>query len=321
MSVKSLAPSRSGRARRLAVLMAGALALPLTLVAPPANALMKAHCKPQTGFGHFDPIIRANETPDAATQHHHTFFANEKLTTLANPNAAKYNELVGAATTCQNIDDSAAYWIPTLQFRSNGQPVPIRAMIAYYRSFDHKTTGAAEAVPADMRIVAGNAKATSPQSTKRVNWSCNQNSSRRGPYADAVEANCAAATGTVYLTAHVDFPTCWDGKMNDHSVAGNTADYSDGGGVVNHLAFANGSLCPAGFPRKLPELRQTISWKYQGNGKDIKLSSDQASDPAGRTLHADFWNTWVQTGGAHGGMVGMVQKCVNTTTGSSTMCG
>ena len=321
MSLNSLAP-RSGRARRLAVLLAGALALPMTLVAPPADALMKAHCKPQTGFGHFDPIIRANETPDAATQHHHTFFANKKVITLANPNAAKYNDMVGAPTTCQNTDDSAVYWIPTLQFRSNGQPVPINAMIAYYRSFDHKKTGVAEAVPADMRIVAGNAKASSPQSTKRVNWSCNQASSRRGPYADAVAANCAAATGrVVLLTAHIDFPSCWDGKMNDHSVTGNTADYSDGGGVVNHLAFAIGSKCPAGFPRKLPELRQTINWKYKGNGKDIKLASDAPGDPAGRTLHADFWNTWVQTGGANGGMVGMVQKCVNTTTGNKTTCG
>lgn len=208
-----------------------------------------------------------------------------------------------------------------VMFRATGKPVPINAMIGYYRSFDHQKTGVAEPFPADMRLVAGDPRATAPQSVKRVNWSCNQNSSRRGPYTDAVAANCAAATGTVHLTAHIDFPSCWDGKMNDHSVTGNTADYSDAGGVVNHLAFASGSQCPTGFPRKLPELRMTINWKYQGNGKDIILSSDRPTDPAGRTLHGDFWNTWVQTGGTNGGMVEMVKKCVNTLTGSKTMCG
>lgn len=322
MFAKPLAPFRNARARHLAVLVAGSLVVPLFVVAPPAQALMKAHCKPQTGFGHFDPIVRANETPDAATQHHHTFFANKKVLTLSNPNAARYNDMVGAPTTCQNTDDSAVYWVPTLKYRTTGQPVPVNAMIAYYRSFDHKTTGAAEPVPADMRIVAGNAKATTAQSTKRVNWSCNQNSSRRGPYADAETANCAAATGkTVLLTVHIDFPSCWDGKLNDHSITGNTADHSDSGGVVNHLAYAEGGKCPAAFPRKLAELRVTVNWKYTGNGKDIMLASDMPGQPAGRTLHADFWNTWVQTGGAFGGMVGMVQKCVNTTSGNATMCG
>ena len=80
-------------------------------------------------------------------------------------------------------------------------------------------------------------------------------------------------------------------------------------------------IITAGFPRKLAELRIRVNWDYRGTGEDIMLSSDQPGDPAGRTLHADFWNTWVQTGGTFGGMVGMVQKCVNTTTGPKTMCG
>jgi hypothetical protein len=292
------------------------LAFPLTL-AQPADGLMKAHCKPQTGFGAWDPIVHHNLPAQA---HNHTFFANTKLLGLADPNAATYSGLVGAGTTCQNPDDTAAYWIPTLLFKATGKPVPIHAMIGYYRSFDHRTTGVADPLPADMRMVAGNAKATGPQDIKTVNWTCNQNSSRPGPFVGPVEAACNKATGTVRLGIHVDFPTCWDGVLNDHGVAGNTADYSGSGGVVNHLAYERDG-CPAGFSRKLAELRVTVQWEYAGDGRDIYLSSDPVGGPYGYTMHADFWNTWVQTGGAFNGMVGMVKDCVNSKTGPAKECG
>ncbi len=303
---------------RLALLSLVAFALPLVLPVAPAGALMKAHCKPEVGRGPWDPIVHHKLSPQA---HDHTFFANPKLPRLADPNSATYSQLVGAGTTCQNPDDTAAYWIPTLLYKATGKPVPLRAMIGYYRSFDHRTTGVADPFPADMRMVAGNSRATGPQSKTVANWTCNQNSSRRGPYASPAEANCARATGTVYLTAHIDFPSCWDGRLNDHAAAGNTADFSGAGGVVNHLAYAVKSSCPPGFPVKLAELRQTVSWKYQGNGADVYLSSDPAGGPYGYTMHADFWNTWVQTGGRFNGMVGMVKDCINAGTGSATECG
>ena len=307
------------KARWVGLFASLGLLIPTAVVVAPADALMKAKCKPEVGRGNFDPIVHQGLPPQA---HNHTFFANKKLLTMAAPNNADYNDLVGADTTCQNIDDTAAYWIPTLLYKKTGKPVPINAFIAYYRSFDHKKAGVADPIPPDMRMVAGNAGATSPQSKKTVNWTCNQNSSRRGPFTSPAEANCAAATGTVKLTTHIDFPTCWDGKLNDHTVKGNTADFSGTHKNINqHLAYAKRSNCPAGFPHKLTELRITVNWKYAGNGKDVMLSSDPPNGPYGLTMHADFWNTWVQTGGKHGGMVGMVKECVNKRTGPRTMCG
>lgn len=307
--------------RRVALMSALALAVSLNVVTPPpAEALMKAHCKPEVGYGFIDPVVYHGVS--GPTGHNHTFFANQKLLTLPNPNAANYADLSGAATTCQNTDDTAAYWIPTLLYKATGKPVPLNAMISYYRTFDHKDTGVAEPLPADLRMVGGNAKATGPQDVRHFNWTCNMNSSRKGPYISPEQANCAAATGSVVrLTAHVDFPSCWDGTMNDHSITGNTADFSGTGGVVNHLAYAKGSICPAGFPRKLAEVRFEVNWNYTGNGKDVMLSSDPVGGPYGYTLHGDIWNTWIQTGGKFGGMVGMVQNCVNKKTGSSTVCG
>lgn len=292
--------------------------VPAVLNSPNAESLMKAHCKPALGTGNYDPIVNHNMTP---VSHNHTFFANTKLLTLPDPNKAGYTDLVGAGTTCQNSDDTAAYWIPTLLYKNTGQPVPGHAMIAYYRSFDHKTKGVAEPIPADLRMVAGNAFATGPQDIKKVNWTCNQNSSRPGPYTSPVQANCSTAKGTVYLTAHIDFPTCWDGVLNNHNVDGNTADYSGSHPVVQHLAYVNGNQCPAGFSHKLAELRVTVNWNYKGNGNDVYLSSDPVNGPYGLTMHADFWNTWLQTGGRFGGMVGMVKDCINTSTGSATECG
>lgn len=303
---------------QLALVSLVAFALPLAVGVSPADALMKAHCKPEIGRGPYDPIVHHGLSPRA---HDHTFFSNTKLLSLQDPNSASYGDLAGAGTNCQNSDDTAAYWIPTLLSRTTGKPVPVRAMIAYYRSFDHKTKGVAEPIPADLRMVAGNSRATGPQDVGNVNWTCNQNSSRRGPYVSPAQANCAAATGTVYLTAHVEFPSCWDGLKNDHEAAGNTADFSGGGDVVNHLAYTVKGACPAGFPVKLAELRETVSWSYQGDGTDVYLSSDPPGGPYGYTMHADFWNTWIQTGGVFGGMAGMVRDCINQTTGSAKECG
>lgn len=316
----SEARRRLPKGRWLGLFASLALLVPTAVDVKPAAALMKAHCRPEVGRGAFDPIVHHNQLPQA---HDHTFFANKKLLTMSAPNNANYADLAGASTTCQNTDDSAAYWIPTLVYKATGQPVPVNAMIAYYRSFDHKKTGVADPIPADLRMIAGNARATTPQDKKLVNWTCNQNSSRRGPYASPQEARCDLATGTVRLTTHIDFPSCWDGKLNDHSVTGNTADFSASHTITQHLAYVQNGACPAGFPNKLTELRITVNWDYKGNGSDVRLSSDpvNCATNCNWTMHGDFWNTWVQTGGRFGGMAGMVAQCVNKMTGSATMCG
>jgi len=77
--------------------------------------------------------------------------------------------------------------------------------------------------------------------------------------------------------------------------------------------------CPAGFPQKLPQLRLALQWDYRGNGRDLTLSSS-AHDGVPFNMHADFWNTWVQSG-----LKDMVDRCINTNTahphGSSVVCG
>jgi hypothetical protein len=278
----------------------------------PAAAHGKMHCKPSAGTAQVDPMVSPGAHHSA---HQHTFFANRKILTLEDPSMASYSDLTGASTACKNLADSAVYWIPTL-YTAKG-PLAPRAFIAYYRDFDHDETGiGVEPFPADLRIVAGDASSSVAQDKAIVNWTCNQNSSRRGPYSSPAEANCAAATGTVYLTAHIDFPSCWDGRLNSHTGDANTADHSGTpGAVVNHFAYVVRKACPAGFTHRVPDLRMTISWDYRGDGKDVSLSSGHPN-----TMHGNYWNTWVQSG-----LQEMIDRCINTTLrhphGNVALCG
>jgi hypothetical protein len=297
----AVSETKRGRHRAAKTIRLGAvavLAISTTLVfanqasrAPDADALGKIKCKVPTGFAAVDPIVHHGKP--APTGHGHTFYGNLAMMRLANPNMAKYADMVGADTACVNPSDTAAYWMPTLLYTSGpnaGKRVPTMSFRAYYRSFDHERSGVGRAYPADVRLVAGDGTASSFQSTKIVSWSCGHLS---GIGDSPTIPNCTGQPGTPgrTLTAHVDFPSCWDGKLANHAVTGTTSDNA-------HFAYANKSSCPPGFPIKTVELRETFTFDYQGSGKDVALTSDLLIPGAkpGQTLHADFWNTWVQKG-------------------------
>jgi Domain of unknown function (DUF1996) len=270
-----------------------------------AYALAKVPCKPSVGMSQIDPIVARGS---GASAHLHEFFGNETLLNLTEPQNATYEQLVGQATACTNSGDSAAYWAPVLLV--DGQPLPAARFIAYYRSFDHKDVGEAQPFPPDLRMV-----------TARYSWSCHESSTivRQQTIPD-----CSTATGsTVRLTVHYTFPSCWDGQLNDHTVSGNTADYAPSG-VTNHLAFyvksRKGNTCPAGYPIRLPELLENVSW---GNGlasywtgKQLTLSSDHPGDAPGSSAHADFLQSWVPTA-----LQTMVEQCINVAPTATANCG
>ncbi|HEX2234932.1 MAG TPA: DUF1996 domain-containing protein, partial [Actinomycetota bacterium] len=278
------------------------------LVPAPAGGHGKLHCKRISSEAFFrgqvDPIAMRGEPQ---SMHSHDFFGNQLLLRLPQPELATYDQLVGGPTDCQNKTDSALYWVPTLM--AGGRPLDPFSFIAYYRDFDRDLTGTGvEAYPPDMRLVAGDPQGTGPQPLSVVNWSCGFTSSRPGPYRSPVEAACHRASGKAFLTSHISFPTCWDGQLNDHATMGDTTD-------TEHVVYPVRKACPAGFPHKLPELRMTLKWDYQGDGRDVTLASGSPY-----TMHGDFWNTWVQTG-----LEQMVDQCINTSSGhphgSQTVCG
>lgn len=266
----------------------------------PAHALGKIKCKVPVGIARIDPIVSHRRTPSA---HLHQFFGNRALLALRDPSAATYTDLVGRATNCDNHGDTAAYWIPTLHYIATGAIVPVQAFTAYYRAFDGKSSGEGRAFPPDTRLVATD--------DYKGGWSCGQKS---GTGFGQSIPDCRGLSGKpgLTLTAHVTFPSCWDGVLPSHSATavGDTRDNA-------HYRYPVGSTCPAGFPNKMVALRETIQFQYTGPGTDVRLASDpMAMTTDGRSMHADFWNTWVQSDFDR-----MVSVCVRGSVVPGVTCG
>jgi hypothetical protein len=294
----------SRRLQVVAMVMAATLALVVTSLvsqsrSQPAQAMAKIKCKQTTGTGRFDPIVHHDETPPVG--HNHQFFGNNAWLSLPNPNAANLSDLQGKGTNCANPKDTAGYWVPVLQNKTTKAPVAVQAFTAYYRSFDFKEFGQGQPLPPDTRLVA-----------EKHNWSCGQYMSVKPvPYIP----DCSGATGQPgsTLTAHIDFPSCWNGVKPNHpaSQVGDTTDNKN-------FAYESGGACPSGFPIKVVALRETISYQYTGHGTDLELSSDaEHGTTDGQSLHADFFNAWDTAG-----MASMVKNCVSGTgTPTAAECG
>lgn len=260
--------------------------------APPAAALAKIQCKQTVGAAAVDPIVHHDQA--RAMVHVHQFFGNDAW--LHKGNHAVYRDLVGRSTKCENAADTAGYWVPQLRTLS-GKPIPIQAFTAYYRPFTGvggPDFGPGEVIHANTRLVG-----------MAHDWTCGQFSNTRPT---PRIPSCAGQSGKPghTLTAHVTFPNCWDGTPPGHrpSDVGDTRDNK-------HWAYKvrgkSGWTCPSGFPHRMIELRETIQYAYTGSGANLKLTSDAMHDTSdGRSLHADFWNTWKRPG-----LRSVVRNCIH----------
>lgn len=281
---------------------ATALALALLLpaaaavaAAPSANALAKIKCHQTVGVASVDPIVFHNQTTTMA--HSHQFFGNNGW--LAKGNRANYGDLMAQGTNCRNVADTAGYWTPTLRFTKTKLQIPAQAFTAYYRPWTGvggPQFGEGRAFPQDVRLIG-----------TRYNWTCGEKSGARAVPVAAIP-DCTGLPGTpgLTLTLHIDFPSCWNGRAPGHTTTevGNTSDNAD-------WAYTTGSgtkkACPTTHPIRMVALRETIQFRYVGNGTDVELSSDPMRGTTdGRSAHADFWNTWQPQG-----LASMVRNCVN----------
>jgi hypothetical protein len=288
---------------QLGVVALAATAFAGTVVASPsADALGKIRCDanrtPTVAIGAYDPIMDHNQ---ASSAHEHQFFGNMAwLSDLANPNAAQYNDLVGKSTNCRVAADTSAYWTPTLRYLPGtpkaGQLVPAQQFTAYYRPYtgEGSKMGPGIAYPADTRLVS---------SPGHDSWNCgDQSGAKSTPLAYIPDCSGLSGKAGFTLTAHVDFPSCWDGVLPNHSST-DVGDTSDNA----HYAYPVRKVCPAGFPIRTVELRETIQYPYVDHGTDVGLSSDAAAGVAnGRSLHGDFFNAWNQSA-----FESFVAACVN----------
>jgi hypothetical protein len=107
-----------------------------------------------------DPIVHPGH---AGMAHSHDFFANRSTSA-----GSTYESLRAADSTCDLDGDTAAYWVPTLY--KNGKALePDQALLYYRARYDPERV---RAFPRDLRMIAGDARATSPQSTHVTAWWC-----------------------------------------------------------------------------------------------------------------------------------------------------
>jgi len=236
--------------------------------------------------------------------HVHQYFGNLVLLGLPDPSKATYAQIVAQKTTCTNNNDSASYWNPTLIEKGTGRVIEVKQFTAYYSSFDRQNQGPAEAFPPDTRLI-------SPMTTdlKANNWTCGQFEEKRHP-AQSSLPNCTGVSGKPghTLTAHITFPSCWDGVLPNHP-DNQTGDTRDNIHWSYTVKKGTTRTCPAAYPHQMAELRETIQFAYTGNAAaNLTLSSDAMMNTTqGMSLHADFWNTWQQAG-----LEQMLDRCVRS---------
>ncbi|MCB9390339.1 MAG: DUF1996 domain-containing protein [Acidimicrobiia bacterium] len=205
-----------------------------------------------------DPIVHYGKP---GLSHSHDFFGNESTDAFSTEDT-----LLDATTTCRKHQDLASYWAPSLFV--DGERVEPKSSDAYYRASPNIAPDAVAPFPDGLKIVAGSAHATEPQSLEVVGWACGRN-----PHRSIEPPSCAESTE---LTLRVSFPDCWNG---------NDLDSDD---HASHMAYSTIAGCPAEHPVPVPQLEFVVQYPVWGPQSDIELA------PGGvLTGHADFFNAWV----------------------------
>ena len=209
-----------------------------------------------------DPIVFPGQ-PDQG--HLHDFFGNTTTDAFST-----YGSLVAGTTTCALPADTGAYWVPAA-IGSEGLIEPSDADFYYRASTDPKTI---HAFPRGLRMIAGDGKATGPQSLRVVYWDCEDGG-------DDTDRTTPVDCQNGIVSAHVRFPDCWNGVTLDSVDHRSHMAYSvDGPGPYR--------VCPKTHPEPVPRLIYKLQWPYH-DGNTLFLSSGPAF-----TLHADFVNSWRQ---------------------------
>jgi len=206
--------------------------------------------------------------------HDHTFVGNR--TTNA---SSTLSSLLAGGSTCERAGDTAAYWMPTL-FVDGRAVSPTFAQIYYRR----RTMRHVEAFPPGFRMIAGSAKATSPQPLRITFWNCGVDG---GVAPTSAVPTCPDARRHA-LRLHVTFPSCWDGKNLD------SPDHQ------SHVAYPVAGRCPSRYGHALPQISLIYRYPVTGAG-DVSLASGSPL-----SAHADFFNAWRQSD-----LQSLVDGCLN----------
>jgi hypothetical protein len=253
-----------------------------------------------------DPIVM----PGGYVNHLHSFYGNTRVGKFSTADSIR---VTGNSTCDGGTANRTAYWAPSMLDVTGEPPYQVvshttrpcnaterstqcgqdrdNALQIYYKSgYDGVRAEDIVNFPKRLRMVAGRATATAPQSGSGtpgddiVQWHC-----AVGPGSDAgvtelgyVMPQCPAGQ---LLVMSIQFPQCWDGINLD------SPDHK------SHMAYGQGYPfrgCPATHPKAFAQITQNFRWRVPTTGMDSwRLSSDlDLTKPAGMTAHADWMNGW-----------------------------
>ncbi len=234
-----------------------------------------------------DPIVFPGQP---GMSHMHTFYGNHTTDAYSTINSLLADR-VGQCGSHFDTVDRSAYWVPTLY--KDGQPMTkddgsIQLNVYYKRAGANAGALVQQGFPQGLRIVAGDAKATTPQDNVWFKCAGAVDTGSQNSYGHSFPS----CKSTEVLIAEVQFPDCWDGKNLD------SANHK------SHMTMSSGSAstCPSTHPVKLPKLMME-AWNFGVNGPASSLSF--ASGGA-YTFHADFFAAWDPRAQA-----GLVNSCLN----------
>ena len=218
-----------------------------------------------------DPIVFPGK-PGAS--HQHTFVGNRTTSAFSN-----FGSLRSGGTTCMR---------PTTRPRTGcrrstraRRRSSRRAATIYYR---RGTLAEVSPFPNNLRVIAGDATATSPQGMRVTFWSCGLAS---GMDRSETVPTCPDTRGS-FLRLHIRFPECWNGRQLD------SADHK------SHMAYATRAGCPSTHPVEVPQITQIYRYPTRG-GEGFSLASGGQY-----SAHADFVNAWKP-----GALRKLVDDCLN----------
>lgn len=208
----------------------------------------------------------------AGRAHLHTYFGN----TLSAANSTGNSIFTSGNSTCDGgTANRSSYWVPSVIDGSNQPVVPNQNMIYYKSGYQGVTPQSiATSLPIGLKIIAGNATATSPQ-PDYFEWECVGVSGKQASIPSCPQGGILKAT--------IEFPQCWDGVNLD------SADHK------SHMAYGGwGVGCPASHPVPLPNIEYNIDYPVGAGGTaGWRLTSDMYSGgPGGYSLHGDIIIAW-----------------------------